>query len=525
MQKPLRYRRPNRDGAIIPLFAILLPILLVLSAFAVNLASMQLTTTELRIATDVTSHAGGRALNVFQNMNNPTPERVIDRLVDTVERYYALNTVDGQTLTPPSNPATYIEFYNLGTRTDRLDQVFHEQNHVSYASARNGTAFNGVGVQANIETDFAFDFTYGGKSLGNFTPTRLSITKQIERDLAIVIDRSGSMIQYHETQNLESVLNDMRSQNYISETEFRIARGFQEARVTNGGTPYFREIGSTSIYRPRYSVPFPHFQQGTNGQYFQVQSLDTISRLQQFANNNPGDDRNIGAILEYMRSWEGVSPYNGNRISNFRHNDWFNAGMFNDHAPVESRWDYLFRGIHDFIDVLELTPAEERISLVTFNSEAEAPVRLTANYQSVLDVVEKIIPINGTAIEKGMTEGLELVLENGVSRPFAEKVIVVMTDGVNSQGGAQVVVQGAEDIVAEAEANNEEITIHTLTFGDGTGITANPDFPNTSDEPWAGAMVDVARVGNGQHFHAEEADDLRAQLRRIANILPTIFTF
>ena len=124
-----------------------------------------------------------------------------------------------------------------------------------------------------------------------------------------------------------------------------------------------------------------------------------------------------------------------------------------------------------------------------------------------------------------MTEGLELVLEDGVSRPFAEKVIVVMTDGVNSQGGAQVVVQGAEDVVAEAEANNEEITIHTLTFGDGTGITANPDFPNTSDEPWAGAMVDVARVGNGQHFHAEEADDLRAQLRRIANILPTIFTF
>lgn len=108
MQKPLRYRRPNRDGAIIPLFAILLPILLVLSAFAVNLASMQLTTTELRIATDVTSHAGGRALNVFQNMNNPTPERVIDRLVDTVERYYVLNTVDGKTLTPPSLSLIHI---------------------------------------------------------------------------------------------------------------------------------------------------------------------------------------------------------------------------------------------------------------------------------------------------------------------------------------------------------------------------------------------------------------------------------
>ena len=104
MQKSLRYGVSNRDGAIIPLFAILIPVLLVLAAFSVNLARMQLTTTELRIVTDVTSHAGGRALNVFQNMDNPTSERVIDKLQETVDRYYAMNTVAGQTLTPPSDP-------------------------------------------------------------------------------------------------------------------------------------------------------------------------------------------------------------------------------------------------------------------------------------------------------------------------------------------------------------------------------------------------------------------------------------
>lgn len=525
MQKSLRYKKnANRDGAIIPLFAILLPVLLVLAAVAVNIAAMQLTTTELRIATDVASHAGGRALNVFQSMDNPTSERVIDKLRETVDRYYVMNTVGGQTLTPPSDPSSYIEFYDLGTRTDRLDEVFHQQNIVSYADARSGTAFNGVGIQANVETDFTFDFSYSKGSLGTFTPTRNSITKQVERDLAIVIDRSGSMIQYKETQNLESVLDDMLAQDFINETEYRIARGFQQARVTSRGTPYFDERGSTSIYRPRYSVSFPHFQR-INGEWVVAQGLDTISKLQQFAASNPGDDRDIPAMLEFMKSWEGVSPYNGNRISTFSHNAWFNAGMFNDHAPVESRWDYLFRGIQDFIDVLELTPAEERISLVIFNSDAEAPIRLTDDYQSVLDVVEEIIPIGGTAIEKGMTEGLELVLEEGVTRPFAEKVIVVMTDGVNSNGGAEIVVRGAENVVAEAEANNEEVTIHTLTFGDGTGITPNPNFPSSSDEQWVGAMVDVARVGNGEHFHADEADELRVKLRQIANIQPTIFTF
>ena len=524
MQKPLRYRRPNRDGAIIPLFAILLPILLVLSAFAVNLASMQLTTTELRIATDVTSHAGGRALNVFQNMDNPTPEKVIDKLVETVERYYVMNTVGGENLTPPSDPASYIEFYNLGNRSDRLDEVFHQQSHVSYAAARNGTTFNGVGVEASIETDFAFDFSFGGGTLGSFAPTRSSITKQTERDLAIVIDRSGSMIQYKETQNLQAVLQDMLDEGYINQQEYEIARGFRKARVTGNGTPYFQSFNSTSIYRPRYKVSFNHWQH-FNGQWNWVDGFDTIDKMQQFANDNPSDDRDIDAMLKYLKSWEGVSPYVGNRKSGFDHDPWYNAGMFNNHAPVESRWDYLHRGINDFIDVLNNTPAEENISLVAFNSEAEPLATLTHDYQKVLDEVEAIIPRDGTAIEKGMSEGLELVLEEGVTRPFAEKIIVVMTDGVNSQGGAARVIEGAEGVVSKAEADGEVVTIHTLTFGDGTGITANPNFPASSDQPWEGAMVEVARIGNGQHFHAEEADELQPTLRKIANILPTIFTF
>ena len=233
MQNTLRYKTANRDGAIVPLFAILLPVLLVLSAYSVNLAYMQLTTTELRIATDVTSHAGGRALNVFQNMNNPTSQRVIDKLQETVDRYYAMNTVAGQTLTPPSDPASYIQFYNLGTRTDRLDEVFHNQNIVSYSDARGGTAFNGVGVQANVDTDYLFDFKYGGGSLGTFAPTRNSITKQIERDLAIVIDRSSSMILFKERDDMRAVLDDMLAENYINESEHRIAYGYKQARVDN----------------------------------------------------------------------------------------------------------------------------------------------------------------------------------------------------------------------------------------------------------------------------------------------------
>jgi len=504
MQTSLRYKTANRDGAIVPLFAILLPVLLVLAAYSVNLAYMQLTTTELRIATDVTSHAGGRALNVFQNMDNPTAERVIDKLRETVDRYYVMNTVAGENLTPPGD--------------------------VSYSAARGGSAFNGVGVQANIDTDFIFDFRYGGGSLGSFAPTRNSVTKQVERDLAIVIDRSGSMLQYKEVEELQSVLEDMQAQGYISESELRIARGFQEAIDFGGnnnfaaGLYFVERGGTTSVYRPRFRVLTPHFRQIGN-QFVFRNDVDVITGMENFRNANPGDGRDIDAMLKYMKSWEGVTPYNGNRKPNLGQDQWRAAGMFNDHAPIESRWDYLFRGIQDFVEVLETTPAEETISLVAFDSQAEALVRLTSDYTAVLDEVETIIPNNGTAIEKGMTEGLELVLEQGVTRPFAEKVIVVMTDGVNSEGGAQRVIDGARDVVADAEATGEEITIHTLTFGDGTGITPNPDFPHASEQPWRGAMVEVAEIGNGEHFHAEEAEELQPRLRQIANIQPTIFTF
>ncbi|MEM7784393.1 MAG: pilus assembly protein TadG-related protein, partial [Planctomycetota bacterium] len=53
---PVRARR----GAIAPLFAVILPMLLIFAGFAINLAYMQLVNTELKIATDATSHAGGR---------------------------------------------------------------------------------------------------------------------------------------------------------------------------------------------------------------------------------------------------------------------------------------------------------------------------------------------------------------------------------------------------------------------------------------------------------------------------------
>ena len=79
----------SRAGAVVPFFAILLTLIVILIGFAVNLAHMQLVTTQLKIATDAASHAGGRALSIHQST---------DLAIEQVEKTIRANQVDGKYL-------------------------------------------------------------------------------------------------------------------------------------------------------------------------------------------------------------------------------------------------------------------------------------------------------------------------------------------------------------------------------------------------------------------------------------------
>src|SRR6188768_3984194 len=59
-------RRPRRRGAMMVLIAVCLPLFLIMAAFAVDVAWMQLTRTELRTATDAASRAGAKTLSLAQ---------------------------------------------------------------------------------------------------------------------------------------------------------------------------------------------------------------------------------------------------------------------------------------------------------------------------------------------------------------------------------------------------------------------------------------------------------------------------
>ena len=84
------------------MFAILLPVILVFCGFAVNLAYMQVITTELKIATDCAAHAGGRAMSVAQGDPNKTAQEKRDLAVkagiDKATEIAAVNTILGRQL-------------------------------------------------------------------------------------------------------------------------------------------------------------------------------------------------------------------------------------------------------------------------------------------------------------------------------------------------------------------------------------------------------------------------------------------
>ena len=84
-------KRPDRKGAVLPLFALLLPVIMILCGFAINMAYMQLVATEMKVSTDVASHAGGRALSEAQRqvVNNVSAsvrrEQIVSETYDTIE--------------------------------------------------------------------------------------------------------------------------------------------------------------------------------------------------------------------------------------------------------------------------------------------------------------------------------------------------------------------------------------------------------------------------------------------------------
>ncbi len=167
MSRNGRRSRASRRGAITVLVAVTIGVLLILTAFAVNVAYMQLVREQLRVACDSASKAALVNLGATQNQATATA------LAQSVSNY---NLVGGSA---PQIPASGIVFGNATADSNGV-----------YSFTAGANPLNAAQVKASVTRPLFMGTFLSG---GNFTASQVSLTTRISHDICLVLDRSASM--------------------------------------------------------------------------------------------------------------------------------------------------------------------------------------------------------------------------------------------------------------------------------------------------------------------------------------------
>ncbi|MEZ6091131.1 MAG: VWA domain-containing protein [Pirellulaceae bacterium] len=414
--------RRIRRGSIVGLMAIILPVLAVLVAVVVNASYMQMTRTELIIATDSAARSAGRTFSELQNVNDAkVAARVTAAKNRIANQPLRLLTADNK---------NEIEFgYTTNTGGNYMKFHFNKvptQDVANGTSRANAVRVNGLGRhreatgnQLNpIELVFP---TFSSKH--DFMPSHSSVAMQVDRDIALVLDRSGSMDELCEP-------------------------------WPSGKSPYYYSTLNAGVSA---GILYTHY-----GNYY-LSSGYSLYDYEEWA-------------------WE----------------DYYELGEYQG-----TKWESLERAVDNFLQVLDLTQPEEHVAVASYSSSSSASldIYLQSDYDLVRAEVDTLSPSGSTGIGAGMQKGLLSFLDSA-ARPYAAKTMVVMTDGIHNSGIDPVAV-------ATSLISQYHLTIHTVTFGADADTTR---------------MQQVATIGGGKHYHAENSQQLSDVFEEIANNLPTLIT-
>lgn len=162
----------SRHGAVLVLMAILLPVVLIICLFSVNVAHMSLMRTELRVATDAAARA---ASSTYSQTNNE------EAAIAAAQEIALLNEVGGEGLVLEDDDVQFGRSTqaSAGTR---------------YSFVVDGSSRNAARVTATADSRSLFDF--GLMSEDTFSPSQTAIATYDNVDIVLVLDRSSSMKLY-----------------------------------------------------------------------------------------------------------------------------------------------------------------------------------------------------------------------------------------------------------------------------------------------------------------------------------------
>ena len=478
---------PNREGATLVLVSALIVALMVLCGTAINIAYMQLNRTELRVATDAAARAAGRAFSEYQDV-----DAAINHAVGTA----AQNDVFGVPLIVDPDETKEEIVFGTANRLDGADGTAGGGRYTFNASTTSGvrdktesaTAVRVYGKRTNDSANGSIPMLFNGVSpFREFQPIVYSTSTQVDRDIALVLDRSGSMLYYQDEDGLTAALDQLLNTYEEVEVPGYWDGSWEWVEVegwywdwwwwdwvwgTYWDYQWVEEWVEPTVEQGDSLISQSEYNNATDWLYDRTYSSNVVTQLATISTE----------MSEYTSDWS----------------NWQNA------APRHSRWSYLVEGVNAFLTVLEGTDQEELVSLTTFNDSPYFELDLTSSYSTIVSDVAGIVPYSGTGIGKGMNTGMpSLVGQYG--RPYAAKTIIVLTDGENNSGASP-------DSTATSLVSSYNVTIHSMTFGDGL-----PESAIT-------AMSETARIGGGKYYHANTGADLIANFEEIANNLPTIIT-
>ncbi len=160
----------------------------------------------------------------------------------------------------------------------------------------------------------------------------------------------------------------------------------------------------------------------------------------------------------------------------------------------------------DFVNKRE----NDRIGLVAYSGEAYTKVPLTTDHQVVVDELNQLNPLElqpGTAIG----EGLSVAVNHLKKSKAKSKIIILMTDGVNT------VLNAMPPQIAAELAKNNSIKVYTVGIGSngfaafptGTNIFGDIVFTEQKTEIDENTLIDIAQLTGGKYFRATSNSSLQ----------------
>ena len=175
-----------------------------------------------------------------------------------------------------------------------------------------------------------------------------------------------------------------------------------------------------------------------------------------------------------------------------------------------------------FADFVEKRP-DDLIGLVTFGTFASARAPLTADHESLLNVLRAVeIPDGEGEAETAIGDGLSVALLRIKEAKLKSKVVILLSDGMSNNG--VVLPEDAAEI-----ASKMGVKVYTIGVGTGAGYAPRlvtdiygrqviRNWPSGFDEA---QLRDIARRTKGMYFRVNDRDALENALEEIDKLETT----